>query len=272
MGALVDAARGRVVGVALAEGDQVPREPAVGVLAEPEDEAERRRGSAFGIKRHVELATARQHRLVGTLRLTPFPVERFPACFDFPARAFGLKTDGRSLVQATHLFLPDRLTGTQPGREADSVLAKPRAQDMRPPESLPQGGRRREKRAGGLTPPAGQGVELLQGATRSLPGAGGGRGADGCAGPSGPGARPGAPRRELGSGQSRLATSGRLDLPRRPHRDRRRHDREEPELDGRRGRRPQVGSRRGRRAQGRSQPHRRPRYVVGLSTKPTAKR
>jgi hypothetical protein len=110
VGALVDAAGDRVVGVALAEGDQVPREPTLGILAEPEDEAERRRGSAFGVKRHVELATARQHCLVGTLRLTPFPVERFPASFDFPARAFGLKTGGRSLVQATHLFLPDRLT------------------------------------------------------------------------------------------------------------------------------------------------------------------
>jgi len=98
VGAFVDGVGCRIVGMALAEGDHVPRQPTSLILGQSKDKPVRSGAGALLPEGDVELATTWKARPVGALRLAPPPAKRGPASFNFLAGAFGLEAGRRSLV------------------------------------------------------------------------------------------------------------------------------------------------------------------------------
>jgi len=72
VGALVDSAGRRVVGMALAEGDEVPDEAPVWVLNQLKHETERGLGCPLTPERHVQLAATKEARSV-SVDFAPLP-------------------------------------------------------------------------------------------------------------------------------------------------------------------------------------------------------
>lgn len=133
VGAFVDGARSRVVGMTLAEGDEVPHKVAIRVLRQLEHETEGRLGCSLPPKRHVKLRTARESRPALSVGFAlPQVKSRFPA-FDFSKSALSLDTRRRAPVQALDLFCP--------------LLAVESDRDRRKPFSFARANPRR--RAGG---------------------------------------------------------------------------------------------------------------------------
>lgn len=98
VGAFIDATSDQIVGMPLAEGNHVPRQPTSLISGQSKYKSEWSGTGAFRAEGNVELATTRKARPVGTLRLAPPPGKLGPASFDFLAGAFGLEAGSRSLV------------------------------------------------------------------------------------------------------------------------------------------------------------------------------
>lgn len=105
VGAFVDVAGSRVLGMALAEGDEVPGETILGP-DQLEDQTEGSSRSASSIKRHVELPTAGEPRALWTLGLTRPPSQPAAAGLDLPTGALCLHSRGGVWRVAADLFLP----------------------------------------------------------------------------------------------------------------------------------------------------------------------
>ena len=117
---LVDIAGVGVIRVALAEGNEVPDEPAVGRLGQLEDEAVGGGGGALLAERNVELSASRQMRAVATLGFARPPNECGLSGLDFPAGAFCPRTGNRGGLIALDLLSP--LLGAELDRSGRQFL------------------------------------------------------------------------------------------------------------------------------------------------------
>src|ERR1700709_46904 len=137
MGALIDGASTRVVGMALTKGDEAPDKPPIG-LRQLKNEAVGRGGSPFLAEWDIELPTTGEPRTVTAFRFAWPPGEPHSPGLDFSPSAFGPQSRAGAGGEALDLLRP--LVTTEDDRGGRQFLAGTRhaSNDTAPRHPFPQ--------------------------------------------------------------------------------------------------------------------------------------